>query len=1422
MSYGNYYVNSQLGEDLVTNPDAHSAPEEILLHPSGEYTVLATSNQMQRGQLLMSDAQMDQLRRHLELIHDEFAELYGVEADEPFAMEIEFKITSDDILSIKQARPWVFGDDAPSENSPATGAPTISGTAQVNETLTADPSGIADADGLISLLYGSLYSYQWIRNDGTTETDISNAASSTYTLSDADVGKTIRVRVSFTDDRGYEEALTSAPTTAVQPRPNSPETGLPTIIGKAETGETLTADTSGITDADGLTNVSYAYQWIANDGTTDTDIENAMAATYTLVTADEGKTIKVKVSFTDDANNSQTLTSAATPPVTPRNSPATGAPTISGTAQVGETLTADVSGIVDADGLTSVSYSYQWIANDASADTDISGQTGSTYTLVSADVGKTIKVRVGFTDDANNSETLTSDATATVPTADEWRADMLVVDYGTGAIGAASADLFSNSGGNAGLQAKWLWFYSPERKLRLAFTDNVPSVNDLTLLVGDVALALQGGDATFTWEDVDVDWEDGQTLTARIVRDLTSAVVALNSPATGLPTIIGTAQAGETLTADVSGVNDADGLTNVSYSYQWIANDGTTDTEIHDATDSTYTLTDDDAGKTIKVRVSFTDDAGNEETLTSAVTAAVAARPNSPATGLPSIGGTPQVDQTLTADTTGIADEDGLTNVSYTYQWIANDADIEGATNSTYTLADSDEGKAIKVKVSFTDDADNEETLTSVPAAAVAARPNSPATGAPTITGTAQVGETLRVDLSGIADDDGLDNAVFSYQWIAGDADIGGATNSTYTLADGDEGKAIRVRVSCNDDAGNEETLSSAATGAVMAAANNPATGQPTISGTAQVGEILTSDISGIADEDGMNDAVFAYQWLADDAIIQSATNSTYTLANGNQGKAIRVKVSFTDDAGNEETLTSAATAAVAATPPPALSGGICDRTQQVQDEILGKLPNISDCASVTNAGLSGITGDISLADSGVGALRAGDFLGLSGLKGLYLSDNGLNGLPPGVFDDLSNLAILDLAVNDLAALPADVFEGLDSLQRLRLFSNDLSDLSADVFDGLDKLQNLALSHNDLTELPPGVFDDLSNLTSLYMHDNDLNQLPGSAFEGLSSLEAMWLRDNPGSLFTFTAELEQRGEGAVSVRVAQGAPFRMEVVLSAQGGTLSSTNVTIEAGDIASETIRVAQNGDEPVTVSVVSAGFQGGDHNGIQTGVGESIVLEGVKGGNTPATGLPTISGTPQVDETLTADISGIADSDGLDNVTFRYQWVSNDGASDTDIQDATGSSYTLTSSEEGETVQVRVDFEDDQGNSESLTSTATDPVAAKPAPLTASFSNVPDSHSGSGEFTFDLAFSENFELSYRTLRDHAFTEDDNGPVTRAQRKVPGSNRTWTITVEPSGNGAITITLPETTDCNATSAICTSDGRKLSNSNSVSISGPS
>ena len=273
-----------------------------------------------------------------------------------------------------------------------------------------------DADGLTSVSY----TYQWIRTAAGVDTNISGATASTYTLVTADLGTTIKVTVSFTDDASKAETRTSAATAAVSAAPNTPATGAPTITGTAQVGQTLTAGTTAIMDADGLTSVSYTYQWIrvATDNS-ETNIASATASTYTLVGADLGTTIKVKVSFTDDASNPETLTSTATAAVSAAaNTPATGAPTITGTAQVGQTLTAGTTAIMDADGLTSVSYTYQWIrvATD-NTETNIASATASTYTLVAADQGTTIKVTVSFTDDASNAETLTSAATAAVAAA---------------------------------------------------------------------------------------------------------------------------------------------------------------------------------------------------------------------------------------------------------------------------------------------------------------------------------------------------------------------------------------------------------------------------------------------------------------------------------------------------------------------------------------------------------------------------------------------------------------------------------------------------------------------------------------------------------------------------------------------------------------------------------------------------------------------------------------------------------------------------------------------------------------------------------------------------------------------------------------------------------------------------------------------
>ena len=810
-------------------------------------------------------------------------------------------------------------------NTPATGVPTISGTVQVDETLTADASGIDDADGLTNVSY----SYQWLADDA----DIQDATGSTYTLTDDAVGKVDQVcKATFTDNAGNEESLTSGATAEVEARPNSPATGAPTISGTAQAGETLTADTSGITDADGLTNVSYSYQWLAEDA----DIGGETASTYAVSDDAVGKAISVRVTFTDNAGNEESLTSGATAVVTARpNSPATGAPTISGTAQVGETLTADTSPIADEDGLENVTFSYQWIRSDNGADTDISGETDSTYTLVLADLGKTIEVQVTFTDDDDNAETLTSVATEPVSAAANNPATGVPTISGTVQVGEAlTADTsgITDADGLTNVTFSYQW---------LADDADIQDAtgSTYTLTDDDVGKAIS----------VRVTFTDNAGNEESLTSEATAEVTARpNSPATGAPTISGTAQVGETLTADTSPIADEDGLTNVSYSYQWIRSDNGADTDISGETDSTYTLVLADLGKTIEVQVTFTDDDDNAETLTSGATEPVSAAANNPATGVPTISGTVQVGEALTADTSGITDEDGLTNVTFSYQWLADDADIQDDTGSTYTLTDDDVGKVIKVKVTFTDNAGNEESLTSEATAEVTARPNSPATGAPTISGTAQVGETLTADTSPIADEDGLTNVSYSYQWLADDADIGGETASTYTLSDDDVGKVIKVKVTFTDNAGNEESLTSEATAEVEARPNSPATGAPAISGTAQAGETLTADTSGITDANGLTNVAFSYQWLADDADIGGETASTYAVSDDAVGKAISVRVTFTDDRDNEESLTSEATAEVTARPdspdtdaPPSDTGTTVEIT--VGDTVAGDIAEASE-----------------------------------------------------------------------------------------------------------------------------------------------------------------------------------------------------------------------------------------------------------------------------------------------------------------------------------------------------------------------------------------------------------------------------------------------------------------------------------------------
>ena len=601
--------------------------------------------------------------------------------------------------------------------------------------------------------------------------------------------------------------------------------GKPIIQGIPKVGRTLTASTSEISNPNGVNHTTYTYQWSRRDPVFQrvTDITGASSPSYVLTPDDLDSTISVSVSFTDDTGNAETLTSYWVPVLPASNSPAIGPPTISGTAQVGETLTANTTGIADRDGLSNVSYAYQWLADNGSRVTKIAGATRSSYIVQADDHGSVIQVLVSFADDAGNEEQVISDATAMVE------------------FGQRAADSVPGAPGQPEATAVFIGGVDLE-------WDDVPGADAydvqqyrngqwVDLPSGGVEIAFYGAGAIISgldpksslWFRVRAanahgpsDWSSMIFMNATSQYRLGKRARPANLTATGAPVIQGLARVGETLWADTSGIEDGNGLDRVWYRYQWMYGD---EADIAGATHLTYLVSEADEGGTIRVRVSFVDMAGYAESVISEAveTAAMPALVNSPATGGPRIDGTAQVGQTLTADTSGITDDDGLDNVAYAYQWLADDGDIAEATGSAYILQASDEGAVIKVRVSFTDDAANLELLTSTPTAVVTfaiqqQTVNARATGAPRIDGTAQVGEELTADTSGITDDDGLTNVSYSYQWLAGDADIAGATGSKYILVEADEGVTIKVRVSFTDDANNDESLTSVATDAVAAA----------------------------------------------------------------------------------------------------------------------------------------------------------------------------------------------------------------------------------------------------------------------------------------------------------------------------------------------------------------------------------------------------------------------------------------------------------------------------------------------------------------------------------------------------------------------------------------------------------------------------
>ena len=721
-------------------------------------------------------------------------------------------------------------------NNPATGTVRITGTPRLGWTLETHGRGIADAEGRRGALY-----FQWIRLDPVTEVEqnVSNPEGPgvwwSYVVQEADVGKAIKVRASFTDNAGNAESVTSDavdgpyPLTATTHDAPASHDGSAAFsfelwfseapaVGFATVRDHAFTVTGGSVDNVRRLVPGYNARWeITVTPSSEADVTLALNATTTKCSA-EGAICNV-----DGVKLSGVLELVVPGPSS--NSAATGAPTIGGTARVGESLTASTSDIADADGLANASFTYQWLADDL----DISGATGSSYTVVTADAGKVIKVTVSFTDDAGNEESVTSAATAVVTQPPLTASTHDVPESHDGATAFTFELRFSEEPGG-GFSATTL----RDQALTVSggTITNVRQLETGKKLKWEITLQPSGNEEVTVILLPTIDCADQGAICTGDGRGLSvgRAILVLgppNSAASGAPTINGTAQVGEILTASTSSIADAEGVANATFTYQWLADDA----DISGATGSSYTLVAADEGKVIRVTVSFTDDAGNAETLTSAATTAVAQPP-------------------LTATTHDAPEShDGATAFTFKLRFSESPAASFGfatVQNHAFTVTGGsvsnvrrlEPGKNVRWEITVTPSSDADVTLAlnvttdcsaegaictddgvklSGALELVVPGPpqNSAASGAPTISGTAQVGQTLIASTSGIADADGVANATFTYQWLADDVDISGGTGSTYTLVAADEGKVITVTVSFTDDAGNAESLTSADTTAV-------------------------------------------------------------------------------------------------------------------------------------------------------------------------------------------------------------------------------------------------------------------------------------------------------------------------------------------------------------------------------------------------------------------------------------------------------------------------------------------------------------------------------------------------------------------------------------------------------------------------------
>ena len=727
---------------------------------------------------------------------------------------------------------------------------------------------------------------------------------------------------------------------------NKPASGAPAVTAQREfrVGQGLSVDLSGITDPDGTGQIDTwaKYKWWRFDATGATrevgsleDGSIGVGPTYLLTAADEGKTIKVEVDFIDDRGNHEGsftdhfgsrhrngvgFTSAATPVIAaaPQGS----------LVQVGN-LGQQESSFSSGLGASHLSKGYE-IAYPFTTGPDPSG-----YVLTSVE----LRILLG-----PPRVTLVGDSGG-LP------ADRVLATFsGPPSVANRQRDVVFTAASDVVLcPSRTYWVVASGGGAWRETTSSAEDASSTTgWSLGDSSRVRDIGGAPGFGE------QHGPNVMMRVRGYVASGGACAmqqqfpNHEPEGVPGITGSAFEGETLTADPSNITDADGMTGAVFTYQWYHfKPGADDEPIPGATGQTYTVTSGDVGEAILVVVTYTDDLGHEHSVPS--NAVVGSPPipggeqndglppNNQPTGEPTIDGAAQVGETLTADTSDIADADGLTSSVFTYQWKRHASgdedgeDIPGATGQSYTVTSDDLGKALRVVVSFVDDFGSEESLPSpLTDTVIAAEPTDRPHGLQAVEKDGAV--VLTWEAPDIERDGSLaDYRILRHRPERGEAeplvyvDFTGTSATSYTDTGVDPGVLYVYQVKAVINLFGDLSEASKPISIRMSgeAVNTLPTGEPAIDGTTEAGDVLTADTSGIADEDGLTNAVFTYQWKRIDPNsndtegedIPAATGQTYALTSQDVGKSLRVVVTYTDDGGFTQSLPSPLTDAVTAEP---------------------------------------------------------------------------------------------------------------------------------------------------------------------------------------------------------------------------------------------------------------------------------------------------------------------------------------------------------------------------------------------------------------------------------------------------------------------------------------------------------------------------